>query len=202
MWFDNLQIIRTIDDLVDSLNNVVTAPSSYPAAGADDGHYYSTAFLHSGYNYVNIGNAANHTVNGGYVRFANVQVPQGAQIASATVRLRACSSRSDSVSVRIRAVAADNPSAPGSATAIANAVKTTASADWSPAAWTEGEIYETPDIGAVIQEIIDREGWESGNAILIDIANNGTAYQNYRNFYAIEYADGAYKAELIIGYSE
>jgi len=53
---------------------------------------------------------------------------------------------------------------------------TTASASWSNiAAWTKDSNYNTPDFSAVVQEIIDRAGWVSGNDIVIFVDDHAGA---------------------------
>jgi len=55
---------------------------------------------------------------------------------------------------------------------------TTANVSWnSIPAWTMGTSYTSPDFAIVVQEIINRAGWASGNAMVIfwdDHANNST----------------------------
>ena len=96
-----------------------------------------------------------------FVRFTNVTIPQGATINSATIRCTAYLTRDGTVcNVTIRGNDADNPSAPGDATAFDALDLTTASVAWSGiAAWTDGDINDSPDIKTVIQEIVDRGGF-------------------------------------------
>ena len=158
-------------------------------------------FIYPTDNYGYIGDQAAYPVNGTYIRFTNVQVPKGALIASAKINLRAYASRADEISVKIVAVAADNPDAPATASDIHYATKTDSYIEWSPSNWTANTWVETPDISNVIQEIVSREGWESGNAILIHIANNGTVYQAYQAIHMIESSGGLWKAKLDISYT-
>jgi len=45
---------------------------------------------------------------------------------------------------------------------------TTAKVKWSIPAWTEKNAkFQTPDISSILQEIVNQEGWESGNAIIL-----------------------------------
>lgn len=57
---------------------------------------------------------------------------------------------------------------------ITDRTKTTASVSWSDT-WTNGAFNDSPNIKTIIQEIIDRPGWSSGNdiVILIDYASGG-----------------------------
>jgi hypothetical protein len=54
--------------------------------------------------------------------------------------------------------------------------RTAAAASWSPAAWTAGQAgadQRTPDLSSVVQEIINRPGWASGNALALIITGSG-----------------------------
>ena len=55
--------------------------------------------------------------------------------------------------------------------------RTTASVSWSPAAWTAvgqaGPEQRTPNIAPVIQELVNRSGWSSGNSLVIIITGTG-----------------------------
>ena len=54
----------------------------------------------------------------------------------------------------------------GTATNISTRSLTTASAAWNPGAWgTASERHDTTDLSAVVQEIVNRSGWNSGNAL-------------------------------------
>jgi hypothetical protein len=51
-----------------------------------------------------------------------------------------------------------------------------ASALWAPPAWAErqqGLAQRTSDLSAVVQEIVNRPGWASGNAISLVITGSG-----------------------------
>ncbi len=51
--------------------------------------------------------------------------------------------------------------------------RTAAQVKWSPAAWsTAGEKRQTPDLSAILQEIIDQPGWASGNALVVIIRDD------------------------------
>lgn len=62
--------------------------------------------------------------------------------------------------------------------------KTTAVVTWSPGAWTADAEYDSPDIKAIIQEVVDRPGWSSGNDLVIfwedfDDLSSAGAYRNH-----------------------
>jgi len=50
--------------------------------------------------------------------------------------------------------------------------------NWEPAPWTvvgqSGPAQQTPNLAAVIQEIVNRSGWTSGNSLVLIITGTGT----------------------------
>ena len=66
--------------------------------------------------------------------------------------------------------------------------------------WSQYQIYSTPDISSVIQEIIDRDGWQINNDINIIIRDDGSPIGNNRNIYTYEH-DPLRKAKINISYS-
>lgn len=101
--------------------------------------------------------------------FPNVTIPKDATILSAKLTLRASYSNAEvTVKSKIRAAAQDNPTAPTSADDYLARPLTQATVNWDDIpTWYAGTIYDSPAIAAVIQEIVNRPGWQSGNAILI-----------------------------------
>lgn len=117
---------------------------------------------------------------GGGMRFLNVALPQGANITTAYLTFRASASASNNiVKSNLTGEAIDNAStfstlanyqarrgtAAGGAS---NANLTSAYVNWdSIGAWTSGSDYNSPEIKTIIQEIVNRAGWASGNAMVI-----------------------------------
>ncbi|MFY9300818.1 MAG: LamG domain-containing protein [Candidatus Nitrosotenuis sp.] len=121
------------------------------------------------------------------LRFPGVTVPQGSIIQSAYIVFTADETQSGTTTVRIRGEAADNAAAfaDGLGTfSVSNRADTTAAVTWSNIpAWTLGEVgpdTTTPEIKTVIQEIVNRAGWASGNALVITVDNSGTSSGNRR----------------------
>lgn len=112
-----------------------------------------------------------------YVRFPNVTVPKGATITSAKLTFVSYNDRSTAnTNVKISANDVDDSVAPTTTTAFDGLVLTTAEVEWNNIeAWTAGNSYDSPDIKTVIQEIVDRAGWASGQAIGMVIKNNGSS---------------------------
>lgn len=105
--------------------------------------------------------------------FRSVDVPQGAYISNAYLTLTAFNDDSGTtVNTKIRAYDADDITGDLSTSAEWDAMfpsnLTTAEVQWdSIASWTQYNEYNSPDISSVIQEIIDRPGWSSGNDMCI-----------------------------------
>jgi hypothetical protein len=106
------------------------------------------------------------------MRFQDVKVPQGAEIKTATLKIRSYSSGlTGQFEGLIHAEAADNPGDfSDSGRAASQLPKTNASQAWDwkgSMPWSANTWYESPDIRAVIQEVIDRPGWSADNALVV-----------------------------------
>jgi hypothetical protein len=57
-------------------------------------------------------------------------------------------------------------------------VRTAASVAWSPPAWSlvgeSGAAQRTPDLTALVQEVVNRPGWDFGNAMVFLVSGSGT----------------------------
>lgn len=109
---------------------------------------------------------------GGGMRFTNVTIPKGATIISACLIFRCSNSRSGGVAnTRISAEKEDNPATFADDAAAFDARwanRTVARVDWdSIPAWVKDTDYNSPEIKTVIQEIVDRAGWVSGNSMVL-----------------------------------
>ena len=113
------------------------------------------------------------------MRWAALTIPAGVTITAAYIQFSAKESQSVATSLVLRGQAADNPLNFGSANGgISTRPRTTAATNWAPVAWTVGQVganQRTPDLSAVIQEIVSRPGWASGNALVMIV--NGTGHR-------------------------
>ncbi|MBN2545560.1 MAG: CehA/McbA family metallohydrolase [Spirochaetes bacterium] len=112
------------------------------------------------------------------MRFTDITIPKQAVIKSAYIQFKTDETASGTTSLVIKAHSIDNSTTFTSTTSdITNRTLTTAGVSWSPAVWSTvglaGESQRTPDIKNVIQEIINRDGWASGNSISIIITGAG-----------------------------
>ena len=113
------------------------------------------------------------------MRFAGLGIPAGATITSAYIQFVADEAQSDATTLTIKAQAADNaPTFTTTAFNVSSRPRTTAAATWSPAPWTAGQSgpdQRTPGLTAVVQEVVNRPGWASGNAMAFIV--NGTGHR-------------------------
>lgn len=143
--------------------------------GGDD-VYDSSGTFQAGQAYIYMGDIGGTGYNGGY-RFTNVTVPQGATIDGAKLTFQA-QNNFGVTTCRLRVFGVDADDYDGFSDSAGDRPRdvtvTTAYVDWTAATWTSGSNYDTPDIKAVVQEIVDRAGWASGNDMSIVIKNNGS----------------------------
>ncbi len=112
------------------------------------------------------------------MRFAGVDIPQGATIVDAHVQFQVDESTSGAVSLEIQGQAADDADIFSSASGdITSRSRTTASVAWSPPDWNSvgvaGLDQRTHDLSEIVQEIVDRANWLPGNALAIIITGSG-----------------------------
>ena len=111
------------------------------------------------------------------MRFAGVDVPQGATIVAAYVQFQASEASSEATSLTIEGDATDDaPAFVSGREDISARTRTGASAAWSPAAWAAdqaGPEQRTVDLAPVLQEIVSRSGWASGNALALIVTGSG-----------------------------
>lgn len=116
------------------------------------------------------GSRGNQTVA---LRFNSVQLPQGAAIINAYIRFVADESDSEATSLTIQAEAVDSSEVLSRQVHdLSSRATTNAAVIWEPGAWSTGDLADTPDIASVVQEVISRGTWTSGNALTILV--NGT----------------------------
>lgn len=164
------------------------------AAGADDGRAarllssatsvasYNTGFRHtSGKEYFGAqfdDEEGRYDYYAGYFRFNSVVAAQGATVQSAYLKLnkRGYAGTSSNHDFYVAALDADNQAAPTAASHLNHSNFTTAEVTWQNNTDTgngtlrsaaNGTVLSSPDIKTVIQEILDRSGWSSGNSIVL-----------------------------------
>ena len=113
------------------------------------------------------------------LRFPNIGLPRNAVIVTARVQFTTGAAPANGITnLTIRGQAADDAPIFTTATGnISSRSHTTATVLWIPPAWnTTGEssgAQTTPDLGAVIQEIVNRPGWSAGQALALLVTGTG-----------------------------
>ncbi len=109
------------------------------------------------------------------LRFLNVAVPNGATITSAYIEFETDETSTESTSVTFRAQAADDATAFLDANFnLTNRPLTTASTGWTIPSWnTVSEKHQSPDLSAVVQEVVNRPGWQQNNNMVFVISGSG-----------------------------
>lgn len=117
--------------------------------------------------------ASNDSIVG--IRIQNVEIPQGATILNAYLEFNAIASNAETTNLLIEGEASDD-AAPFSTVAddLKGRTATTATVAWDNVqAWTQGQYYPSADISAILQEIVNRAGWSSGNSMVFRITGSG-----------------------------
>lgn len=126
------------------------------------------------------------------LRFRNVFIPKGAKIDSAFILI--CShegkSAEDVAKITLFGQASDNPETFNETDLITDRPRTSASILWQVAEkWELWGNYRTPNLKSILQEIVDRSGWEAGNAVALFLIgeNQGVSdFENAREFESFE----------------
>jgi len=109
--------------------------------------------------------------NDGYVamRYTGVTVPQGATIINAEIQFHVDEVKSNvplTITFRGEDIG-DSPALTSTNSDISSRFETSASVDWAVPHWAalhdEGAAQLTPDLSSIVQEIVDRGDWASGN---------------------------------------
>ena len=154
----NVRIAADTDDVREQINYACNATYSLYMGSAGPGFQFGAA-----------------------LRFLNITIPQGSTILTAKITFQAQDSRdNEDCNLKLMGIDEDNCAAfdlSGNPNALRSrpvyqdddtygTFKTDAMVNWYfIPAWTVNSNYDTPDISTIIQEIIDRVGWSSGNAI-------------------------------------
>ncbi|MGY1779696.1 PKD domain-containing protein [Geodermatophilus sp. SYSU D01036] len=129
------------------------------------------------------------------LRFAGLSVPPGATLTAAHVQFSVDEATTAPASLVVAGQAADNaPTFAAVSKNVSSRPRTAAQVSWVPPSWptagARGAEQRTPSLVPVLQEIVGRPGWASGNAVVLVVTGSGT-----RNASASE--RGAAKAPVL-----
>ena len=111
------------------------------------------------------------------LRFTNLAIPPGATIASAAVQFTAL--QDDNQATNVQIVGELSPNAQPFAAVnnnLSDRTPTVATVPWTPGPWTNGTTgpnQRTPDLTAVIQELVSQKGWTSASPVVLRFAGTG-----------------------------
>lgn len=132
------------------------------------------------------------------LRFTGVTIAQGATINSAKITFRSLSTNSGlNVVIKIEGVAQDNTAefVISPEDTARTRTKTTANVTWNISAQTLNTDIDTASITSIVQEIVNRAGWSSGNAMGFYLSDNGSTSGDSIDVY--EYADSTTVCALL-----
>jgi hypothetical protein len=184
----------------------VPSPSPPPGtyiirAGTDDAHEHSTSYADTTSS-IWVGRT---TAAAGYYsgfRFINVDISPGATINSASLVFTQYTSDNSLLPVLlIGAHDVDNSPTFSSSDGPLDrsSALTTSQIAWTPASVAYNVEFSSPDITSVVQEIVDRAGWASGNAIAIILVPNEPSADRRRRVWAYN-GEPAKAARLVVDF--
>ena len=124
-----------------------------------------------------LGNASSATASFSGYRFTNVNIPKGQAIKSAKLQVYSSQSQWIGIAFTMAAEASGNSPAFSSGNLLSSRPLTSAQVNHSDdAQWNANTWYTLDDITSVIQEVVNRSDWQSGNALSIIMKGTGSAW--------------------------
>ena len=195
-WFMIDPPVGTTDDVAGSLSGV-NQMESQVAASADDAFENATVVTLTG-----IQALADDVDEWVGVRFPGVALLQGVTIVEAHLEF-VLDATGDNPDVDIWANDVDNAAAfTTGASNISGRVKTTATVAWDTAALggDGATFFPTPDLTAIVQEIVNRVSWASGNAMAFMIQAGADSARDFAPIFWD--GDANLAPKLIVAYQE
>lgn len=136
--------------------------------------------------------------------FSNITVPKNAVITNAYVDFGLAGSGGNTINVKIAAQNSSSPTAPTNVSTFKSVASniTTQNVTWNNVphgAW--GDIITTPNIASVVQALVNRTDWQSGNSMQLWVGDNGSASYSGDDFFTANFGGGGQKPRLTIVYS-
>lgn len=151
-----------------------------PLVTQDDGHHQAPSTWQGTSVVVGVSSGSVRDI---WIRFPAATIAQGSAINVAYITLTATAETGTNVASVIAGIDEDNHVAPtdDATWQTDHGIHTTATVQWDFVTVASGTL-QTPSIVTIIQEIVDRAGWVSGNAIGIHIDDDGSAAANFQTF--------------------
>ncbi len=109
------------------------------------------------------------------MRFDSLAIPRGARVTTAYIELTADETQPDVTNLTLYGEAVDNAATFTTASKnISSRTKTSAAVSWTNIpVWNVGVPYRTPDLSSLIQQVVNRPGWVTGNAMAFIVTGSG-----------------------------
>lgn len=146
------------------------------ASGVDDAEEFADGSMINSSTDLDMMDGGSESYSDVALRYTGVTIPAGAVVTNAYIRFTADESDSQATSLTISGELSPNPGTIStSSNSISSKTKTNAAAAWNNIPpWTTSNAYNSADFSAVVQELIDQSGWQSGNAMLFIIEGAGS----------------------------
>lgn len=174
-------------------------------ANSDDCYVYETGTSHPPWDWILAGSTnwlicAKPTTwyNGIGMRFVTVNIPNSATITAAYINFTAYDDENGAGVVRstIQGEASDNAITFSTVANYNGRSRTSTPVNWNNlAGWTHDVVYASPSIIGIIQEIVNRAGWVSGNALVLFWEDNSSDSSSERTAWA--YKGSAAKSPVL-----
>jgi hypothetical protein len=187
----------------------VLVPGSVSVASSSDGwfdagYWNPSGSFFPGGAYFSFGQDNWGIIRHAFIRFPAVAIPKGSIINSAHITLYAYMDISvgSNVNAKVYFNNVDNATAPTN-TSEANALALTSAVVWhNVESWgEENSAHNTPELKTILQEIVNRSGWSSGNAVMAVIKDDGSSFNNIR-FSGGADTTGSYRPVLVVSFDE
>ncbi|MDO6566205.1 PilC/PilY family type IV pilus protein [Alteromonas sp. 1_MG-2023] len=175
------QLVVSYDDA--TATGCYSGESIYQVSSQNDNLEENTSGNASTGNVLNLTDNSNNYVG---IRFQNVNIPQGAEITEAYIELTASSTQtSNNASMSVSAIAEDDVAnfSSGVSNRLSNIAKTS-SITWSMPSFYNNNEYSSPDITSLVEEVVNRAGWEAGNSM-------GFVFSNFYRERAVDSYSGS-----------
>jgi hypothetical protein len=132
------------------------------------------------------------------IRFPNMTIPQGATINSAVLQGYFFNTSYDSAALTVAGIAADNRGAFTTTDTTPTWTTANVAVNISNVMTSGSGFYTIATVTGIVQEIVNRSGWASGNALALGMHSLTSGEMR---IYAWDYSDHTYAAKLIINYT-
>ncbi len=167
------------------INLLVTPLTGLIVAGTDDAEESSAKVMNldsTDLELVNDGALGNQLIG---LRFAGLALPQGAVVTGAYLQFTADEAQSEATNLAISVEAADDSTAIGTGIGdLSSRAETPFRVAWAPPAWNTlgeaGPAQRTPNLAGLVQQVVSRPGWSSGQALTFLV--RGTGHRTAESF--------------------